>query len=154
MHSRSPGSYALDRFWAVWSRRKWLALVVFTLTAAAAFTISLGLPDVYRATATVLVEQPKAEMAVPAELEMRLQVISQEMLSRSRLEPMIEGLGLYPRERGNNSPEALVQRMRRDIRTEFKALPQPGGPSTVAFTLSYRGTNPQTVAREIGRAHV
>ena len=44
---------------AVWSRRKWLAAIVFVLTAAVGVTIVLSLPDVYRATATLLVEESR-----------------------------------------------------------------------------------------------
>lgn len=148
MHSGSPGSYAFDWLAAAWSRRKWMAAVIFALAAAATVTVVVSLPDVYRATATVLVEQAGADTAAPGELEMRLQVISQEILSRSRLQALIGGFNLYPGLREGAFGEAAVGQMRRDIRTEFEAVPQPGGlGSTVAFTLSYRGTNPQTVAR-------
>jgi polysaccharide chain length determinant protein (PEP-CTERM system associated) len=147
MHSGSSDSQ-VDWLAAVWSRRKWLAASVLLLTAAATVAVVLGLPSVYRATATILVEQPRSEMVVPGELELRLQTISQHILSRSRLETMIAGFHLYPRRRASTSAEVLVNRMRRDIRTEFKAVPQPSGlGSTISFALSYRGTDAETVAR-------
>lgn len=131
----------------VWSRRKWLAIVLFALTAAAAVTCVLSLPNVYRATATVVVEQPRADTTVPGELEMRLHAISQQILSRSRLEALINGFGLYQPRTPSASMEGVVAQMRRDIRTDFKTVSQPGGLSIIAFTLSYRGTEPETVAR-------
>jgi succinoglycan biosynthesis transport protein ExoP len=150
MYGKSPGADVLDWLVGVWSRRRWLAAIVFALTAAITVTVVLSLPNIYLATATVLVEQASLETTVPGELEMRLQVISQEIFSRSRLEALIGAFDLYPSWRRGSPPEAVVAQMRRDIRTEFKYPPQAVGPpagSTVAFNLSYRGTDPQTVAR-------
>jgi polysaccharide chain length determinant protein (PEP-CTERM system associated) len=46
------------------------------------------------------------------------------------------------------SSEALIQRMRREIHLEFKSAEQTGGRmATVAFTVSYAGRDPETVAR-------
>jgi uncharacterized protein involved in exopolysaccharide biosynthesis len=142
--SRAQG---LERALAAGSRRKWLALVVFTAAAAAGISTVLGLPDVYRATATVLVEQPRTDPGAPAELDTRLQLINQEILSRSRLTSLIHTYGLYPGLR-DASADAQAARMRRDIRTEFKSLPQANGPgSTIGFTLAYRGGDPRAVAQ-------
>lgn len=141
-------SHALDDLRAVWSRRKWLAIAVFLLVAAVGVAVALGLPNVYRSTATVLVEQPRAEAALAGEMESRLQLISQEILSRSRLEALVRGFGLYPTLRQRAPTEAVVEQMRRDIRTEFKVQPQPSGlGATIAFGISYRGTDPQMVAK-------
>jgi polysaccharide chain length determinant protein (PEP-CTERM system associated) len=142
-------SLSIERLRAAWGRRRWLALAVFSLVAALGFALALGLPNVYRATATVLVEQPRGEAAAaPGELDARLQLINQEILSRSRLEALVARFGLYPRLRGRASGEALAAQMRRDIRTDFKSLPQAGGGgSTIGFTLAYRGGDPRTVAQ-------
>jgi polysaccharide chain length determinant protein (PEP-CTERM system associated) len=131
----------------VWSRRKWLGIVVFMLIAAAGVTIARSVPDIYQATATVLVQEPKAEAAVAGDLDRRLQVITQEILSRSRLEKLIYAFDLYALQRKRASPEVVVQMMRRDIRTEFKAPPVGAGPaSTIAFELSYKSTRREKVA--------
>jgi polysaccharide chain length determinant protein (PEP-CTERM system associated) len=141
---RAPG---LERAIAAGGRRKWLALLVFTAAAAAGITTVLSLPDVYRASATVLVEQSRTDPSAPVELDTRLQLINQEILSRSRLTSLVATYGLYPRLHGA-SPDALAARMRRDIRTEFKSLPQASGPgSTIGFTLAYRGPDPRAVAQ-------
>ena len=141
-------SHALDDLRTIWNRRKRLASVVFLLVAAAGMALALGLPNVYRSTATVVVEQPRAEAALTGEMESRLQLISQEILSRSRLEALVRGFGLYPTLRQRASMEAVVEQMRRDIRTEFKVQPQPSGlGATIAFGISYRGTDPEVVAK-------
>src|SRR5207237_569764 len=41
----------------IWSRRQWLAVVVFALMLAGTASVATFLPDIYRSTATVLVER-------------------------------------------------------------------------------------------------
>src|SRR5262249_17281219 len=72
--------------------------------------------------------------------------ISQEILSRARLESLIDQFHLYADlRRPSRDSEEVVERMRRDIQVEVNA----GGrqqPATIAFSLSYRGRDPKTVA--------
>jgi len=132
----------------VWSRRKWLAIVVFATTLAAGVTVARYVPNVYQATATVLVEEPQAEGAAAGKLDRQLQLITQEIQSRARLEKLIQAYDLYPHHRDRYPTEVTVQRMRRDIRTEFKAPPVAGGPgSTLAFAITYRAPQPEKAAR-------
>lgn len=150
MTDRMQGGSAaqgLESVAEVWSRRKWLAMAVFVVAAAASITVALSLPPIYRSTATVIVEQSRTESGT-GELESRLQLISQEILSRSRLEGVIRTFNLYPRLRPRASVETVVNRMRRDIRTESKLQPQPSGfGSTIALAISYRGGDPEQVAQ-------
>jgi len=81
---------------------------------------------------------------VTSELEIRLHTISQEILSRSRLESLISRMGLYSDLRGK--AEEAVDRMRRDIRLELRGADANRGNTTTSFALSYRGRDPQTVA--------
>src|SRR5262245_66690316 len=95
-HQDSPILGAID----VARRRRVLAISVFAAAVAAAASFALFLPDLYRATAVVLVDRPVAESfvrpAVAGELESRLHVIKQEILSRERLSGLIERFNLYP----------------------------------------------------------
>ena len=142
----------LERLRAAWGRRKWLAVPTFALPFVAAVSLIFALPTFYRSTALVLVERqqvPEAfvQSTVTSELETRLNTISQEILSRSRLEALITRFNLYPGERKQASNEELVERMRRDVKLELKTTDIKGRPSaTTAFALSYRGPDPQTVA--------
>ena len=137
----------------MWTRRQWLAVVVFTLTLAGVTSIATFLPDIYRSTASVLVERHQVpetfvRSSVTGELETRLQTISQEILSRARLEDLITRFGLYPDLRDRVPVEAVVEKMRRDIGLELKGVEQQmsGRSATVAFNLSYRGRDPERVA--------
>ena len=147
----APRGAGLDRLRAIWSRRKWLGIVVFALPLAAAVATIMALPDLYQSTALVLVERQQVPEAfvrptVTSELEIRIHTISQEILSRSRLEALIARMGLYPDLRDAPSKEEAVNRLRRDIRLELKSADTNRGGATTAFALSYRGADPQMVA--------
>jgi len=152
----------LDVLLEVWSRHKWLATLVFTGPFVVTVSLAIALPNLYRSTATLLLERPQVsetfvKSSVTSELETRMQTISQEILSRSRLQDLIIRFDLYPEFRKRVSPEEVVDRMRRDIRMEFKGRdirmeakavePQGERGATVAFTLSFRGRDPATVAK-------
>src|SRR5437867_9169081 len=143
----------LDVLLEVWSRRKWLARLTFMGPFAASVSLAIALPYLYRSTATLLVERPEVsetfvKSSVTSELETRLHTISQEILSRSQLQELITRFDLYPEFRKRATPEEVIERMRRDIRIEFKGEDQQFGRGpTIAFTLSFRGRDPETVAK-------
>jgi len=151
------GGQALDRLRAAWSRRKWLAIVLFAVAMTASATLVMALPDVYRSTATVLIEGQQVPerfvgSTVTSELETRLASITQDVLSRPRLEALINRLGLYPDLRHDESPgpgmAAAIGRLRNDVKLELRSS-EAGGAyrrTTIAFGLSYRGADPQQVA--------
>lgn len=151
MGGEAQKTYGIQEAWAVWNRRKWLAILVFAAPFTAAVGLTIFLPNIYRSTATILVERQQVpetfvRATVTSELETRLHTISQEILSRSRLEDLITRFGLYADLRREASSEAVIERMRRDIQLDLKgAGPRTRG-ETIAFTISYRGDNPQTVA--------
>src|SRR3989475_4594602 len=115
----------LDGLLAVWSRRKWLAILAFVFPMSAAASLLAFLPNIYRSTATVLVDRQQVPEAfvrstVTSALETRLQTISQEIFSRSRLEALINRFGLYPDLRKRVEPEELIERMSKDVKLELK----------------------------------
>src|SRR2546426_1103975 len=53
------GRTELEQTFEIWSRRKWLAIVVAVAVFTAVASVVTVLPDIYRSTATVLVERHK-----------------------------------------------------------------------------------------------
>jgi polysaccharide chain length determinant protein (PEP-CTERM system associated) len=111
------------------------------------------LPSIYRSTATIVVDRQQVpevfvRPTVTSGLDTLLQTITQEILSRSRLEDLITRFGLYPDLlKRNASPELVIQRMREDIQLEVRGSdPRVRGNAMVAFTISYRGNDPRVVA--------
>src|SRR2546426_1280166 len=142
----------LDGPLAIWSRRKWLAILGFVFPMSAAASLLAFLPNIYRSTATVLVDRQQVpetfvQPTVTSALETRLHTISQEILSRSRLEAMINRFGLYADLRKRIPSEEVIERMRKDIQLELKGVEVKGArQATVAFTISYQGSEPATVS--------
>ena len=142
----------LDTLLAVWSRRKWLAMLAFVIPTAAGLGLITFLPNLYRSTATVLVDRQQVPEAfvrstVTSALETRLHTISQEVLSRSRLEALINRFDLYVELRKRAALEDVIGRMRGDIRLEIKSAELRGlREATVAFAITYQGNDPATVA--------
>src|SRR5256712_2229632 len=142
----------LDGLLAVWSRRKWLAILAFVFPMSAAASLLAFLPNIYRSTAAVLVDRQQVpesfvQPTVTSALETRLHTISQEILSRSRLEALINRFGLYVDLRKRIASEEVIERMRRDIKLELKGVEVKGArQATVAFTISYQGSEPGTVS--------
>lgn len=132
-------------------RRRILAVAIFATVLAAAISFARYLPDLYKATALVLVERPVSDQfvrtAVSGELESRLHVIKQEILSRDRLTDLIERFNLYPEMRREASMEEVLTQMRQDVEVLPSGPEQVSGRTrTVSFTLSYTGATPETAA--------
>lgn len=152
MQDRSGKGSGFDLVLEVWGRRKWHAVLSFAGASVAAASLIFSLPDIYQATATVLVERQQVpetlvRPTVTSELEVPLQAISQKILSRSRLEELISRFQLYPELRESASPDAVIKRMRSDIQVEFKGVEHWWGRNaTVSFAIGYRGREPEQVA--------
>ena len=153
MAAETRNTSPLDLVAAVWGRRKWLAILVFAGPLAAGVSLVSVLPNIYRSTATVIVDNQEVpesfvRSTVTSAVEIRLQAISQEVLSRARLEKLIQSLDLYSEYGKRASLDEAVANMRRDIKLEVKSAQLKGlREATVAFTISYQGSNPATIAR-------
>src|SRR5258708_28865228 len=101
------------------ARRYFLLIFLFaTFGCVAGFTMSRVLPKRYTSKTLVLVQQPEAEsVASPLtdNSNQRLAAMQQQILSRSRLEPVIRDLNLYEKDIDRLSMEALVDRLRQAI---------------------------------------
>jgi len=143
----------ITRVLVVLRRHVWLAAVAFGVALAGAATVATALPDIYRATATVLVEHPgttegTGKSLIAGELETRLQTIGQEVLSQARLMALMESFDLYPELRARGAHVAAVERLRSDIQVKLvRVEPAAGRPTTVAFGITFRCRDPETVAR-------
>src|SRR5438874_12908502 len=99
MAEETPDRSLLDVLPAVWSRRKWLAILAFAAPLSAAARLITFVPNIYRSTATVLVDRQQIPEAfvratVNSALEPRIQNSSMAMLSRDRLECLLTRIGL------------------------------------------------------------
>jgi polysaccharide chain length determinant protein (PEP-CTERM system associated) len=103
--------------------RKWILLAGMITTAAIAFSVSLRIPNQYRSDTLILVipqrvPESYVHSTVTMRIEDRLRSIQQEILSRSRLEKIIDEFNLYPQLRPIKPLESIVEQMRTNIIVE------------------------------------
>jgi len=134
-------------------RRCLLAMAAFAAVVAAAISFAVYLPDLYRGQALVLIERPVDESIVrssesaPGELESRLHIIKQEILSRDRLLALITRFSLYPKYMKSGDVDDALNQMRTDVEVNPSGPEQVNGKTkTVSFTLNYTGDSAKTVA--------
>ena len=132
-------------------RRAVMTFVVFTAILVSAVAFARYLPDLFRASAVVLVERQLPETVVrpvaSGELESRLHIIRQEILSRARLTDLINRFDLYAELRARGDMDTALEQVRRDIQIELTGPEQVNGRTkTVAFNLTFIGSTRETVA--------
>ena len=131
-------------------RRIWLLLVPFAVVSALTAVVARKLPDRYQSEALILVipqriPESYVKSTVTTRIDDRLQSMMQQILSRTRLEQIIQEFNLYAEERKDGAlMEDIVANMRmRDIMAE----PVKGD----AFRVSYTGGDPRVVMKVTDR---
>ncbi len=113
--------FSLDVLLALARRRKWIGISVFAILTSVLASLIVFLPNVYMSQALVIVEsqqipQEYVRSTVTKAVERRLQEISQQLLSRSRLEQLAAQFGLHQQlKKDGASSEVIAQAMRKDI---------------------------------------
>jgi polysaccharide chain length determinant protein (PEP-CTERM system associated) len=131
----------MGRYVAIVSRYKWLLIASAFACWAAALTVSIVLPAKFRSETVILVEQPKVLTQyvppnVAIDLQQRMQSLTQQILSRTRLTQIIDTFGLYGKKPGQPVSDDLLQRMRNDITIDLTKS-SAHGDELSAFKVSY-----------------
>jgi polysaccharide chain length determinant protein (PEP-CTERM system associated) len=134
-------------------RRRLLALGTFCAVLAATVSFAIYLPDIFQGQALVLIEQPvdenivRATDSAPGELESRLHIIKQEILSRDRALELINRFHLYPALMKHGAVDDALNQMRSDVEVNPSGPEQVSGKvKTVSFTLKYTGDSAKTAS--------
>jgi polysaccharide chain length determinant protein (PEP-CTERM system associated) len=104
------------------ARRRWVWIAIpLLLGPIVSYLIARKITPVFTSQAFVLVEGQKVpDTFVPSmatdQLETRLLTMQEEILSRTRLQLLIEEFGLYKSDRGRVSMDVLVARLKTDIK--------------------------------------
>jgi len=131
----------LRRYW-------WIPVLTTTLLASAGYLATLVLPKKYTSSTRVLVEQPTVptefvKPVVTDDLNHRLASMQEQILSRSRLQPIIEQYNLYPHLRSTAHMEDLVDRLRKAIEVELiQPIPGSENRQPPGFHVSVTFDNP------------
>src|ERR1700730_9084184 len=124
-------------------RRRWVLIALITLIGGTSgFALLHILPKRFTSQTLVLVQQPVVSpellpTLVSDNINQRLAAMQQQILSRSRLEPVIQELDLYHNDINRVSMEDLVDRLRRTITiTPIQAMAETRAQNLPGFTIS------------------
>ncbi|WP_263383690.1 GumC family protein [Granulicella arctica] len=115
-------------------------------------TVGVSLvPNVYRATTTILVDPQKiperyVSSTVTSDPNGRMNTLSQQVLSTSRLQEIVDKDNLYPQWRATHSREEVLDYMREHTKIELKQSPEPEQ-GLSSFSIAYEDKDRALVAK-------
>ncbi|HEY1903595.1 MAG TPA: hypothetical protein VGG56_14265 [Terracidiphilus sp.] len=141
----------LQRYLSIVRRRHRHFLIPLLLGWLIVWGASWVLPSRYKSSTLILVEQPTmpksyVESNVTDDLQSRLQSITEQILSRTRLLLIIDKLHLYGGGREQKSPDDKVELMRKDI--DIELVRDSHGDQITAFRVNYSAHDPH-IAQQV-----
>jgi len=133
-------------------------ILVFLLLFIVGAVVALALPSKYKSEATILIEN----QLIPAEyvqstitgfVEQRIQIITQQVMSSTKLQEIIDRFNLYEDLRERYTSSEIIEKMREDVILNMISAEvrdtQTGRATeaTIAFNVGYEGKNPGIVQR-------
>ncbi len=149
----TPKPLGINDYVAIGLRQKWFIIIPLVCSIIISMAVYKLLPKVYKATTLILV-QPQSvpesyvRPTVTATVMDRLNTISQEILSRTRLEKVIQEFNLYADLRKKAPMEVVVEKMAKAVEVNIAKGIQPGSRgdrAQNAFTVSFEGEEPRNV---------
>jgi len=151
LHDDPQENLNLRKQWDLLCRRRWwLALPAFGIWTVV-WAVAWFLPALYRSETVILVEQQKVPEQyvvsnVASDLQERLQSMTQQILSRTRLLKIMDEFELYPKLRARLTQDELVDQMRKDIQIDLVQAPTNARELT-AFKIAYLSADPRVAQR-------
>lgn len=148
-HAQTPAT--VDHYLRLILYRKWLVVGTFLLVSAATIVVAWRMPDIYTSETLILVDPQKVpetyvKSTVTGDVRDRLGALTQQILSATRLQKIIDSLNLYPAERKTMAREDVIAKMRDDISvsvvSDFSA-----SQDLQAFRIRYSGRDPRLTAQ-------
>jgi polysaccharide chain length determinant protein (PEP-CTERM system associated) len=126
---------------AIWRRRRLLIIVPAILGAIIVFGLSLVLPNKFESDTLIIIQRQKIPNAlvqpvIADDLNARIATLQQQVLSRTRLEPIIKRYDLFKAESGQPM-DILVSELRNAITlTPVKPIVRSRDETVPGFTIS------------------
>src|SRR5580704_3630077 len=149
LEEKSSEGLDLKHYVGVVRRRHMQFLIPLFLGWAIVWGASWVLPPRYLSSTLILVEQPTMPKDyvtpnVNDDLQERMQSITQQILSRTRLLHIIDQFNLYAADHTQRSADQKVELMRKDIGID---LVRDNGNQITAFNVSYSSRDPFVAQR-------
>ena len=139
----------MDDYLAMLRRRLWVILIPALIAPAIGFGVSYFFPPRYTSQATVLVEGQKVDYVRPLsgeDLMQRISSLQQQVLSRNRLQPTVESLGLV---KSGATPDDAMDELRKNVALNLvfaqgaSAKRKVGQSDVLGFQVGYTAPNPR-----------
>jgi succinoglycan biosynthesis transport protein ExoP len=153
LDEQSTKSFDLERLMGIVRRRNLQFLLPLFLGWLLIWGLSWVLPQKFKSSTLILVEQPSmpenyVTPNISDDLQTRLQSITTQILSRTRLLTIIDRLHLYSGAGNAATADEKVNRMRKDVDVELVRDPQKQDVS--AFRISYISSDPHVAQAVTG----
>jgi protein tyrosine kinase modulator len=145
---------SFDDYLRILRRRLKVILAPAAIGALVGYLITLFLTPEYTSTSMILIERPTVpqnlvQTVTTDDLFTRLATMQEQILSRTRLQPLIERYDLYKSER-KTSMEDAVDKMRKAIAVtpvqfDSSMVRNSRQPTVPGFSINFSGQNPRLV---------
>ncbi len=137
----------ISDYLSIMRRRAYYLIGVFIVVLVIAIVVAFVIPSTYRATGTIMVETPQALDGVTPrmnrnDLEERINVIRQRVMTRESLLQIINKYNLFNASAGAKSTTDSIDKMRSLIAVAPITTSQQGQ-STNAFTIAFEDRRPE-----------
>jgi polysaccharide chain length determinant protein (PEP-CTERM system associated) len=133
------------------AKRRWVLITVLAaIGTPLAYGVSRFLPTAYKSQTLVLVQPPTVSSKVVEPVDTlsvgeRLATMQQQILSRTRLEPIIRQFGLYPQDTNRVSMDDLVGRLRKSVEVSpVEPMAETRANNLPGFSVQVTLDNPRT----------
>lgn len=139
--------FTLEYFIDLVSRKRFLILIPFCLSMLIGLSMFVRLPKVYEARTLILVEPQRVpgeyvRSLVPQDMSSRISTISQQILSRSNLEKVIERFQLFS---GIEHEKMFVEDKLNVLRKQISVQISRASGGANAFSITFQGGAPEMV---------
>jgi polysaccharide chain length determinant protein (PEP-CTERM system associated) len=144
----------IDDYMEILRRRYWILLLTAILGSAGAYAFSRALPNEYQSRTLVLVQQPKVAQkfvtpVVNEQINQRLANMTEQILSATQLQPIVEQYHLYEKELSGSPVAIRVARLRKAITvTPIQPIVESQWAGIPGFTVKVTLNDPR-VAQQV-----
>lgn len=148
-------SFKIDYYLGLVLKHRWLLIIPFCIAMVAGMVLAVKLPKLYQASTLILVMPQRVpsnfvQSIVTEDIDSRISTISEQILSRTNLEKIIEEFRLYSDPKYNDMfSEDKYADLRERI--EVKVNRASRREEADAFTISFKGSEPKTVMEVTNR---
>jgi polysaccharide chain length determinant protein (PEP-CTERM system associated) len=145
----AKGELTIEDFKEILRRRIWILVIPTMICAIGAYVISIFLPSRYTSETVVLVEQPVVpenfvKPVVEGDVNQRLVTMQEQILSRTRLQQIIEKFGLYTDKADHLTMEEMIALLRNSITVSaVRPMAETRANGLPGFTISVEAHQPR-----------